>query len=64
MRILEWAANILQANWRAYKVRKELNKTKSGNSSIRFINTHDPFAVFIKDKTKKKSAAIGDYNYH
>lgn len=66
MRILEWAANILQANWRAYKVRKELNKTKSGHSSMRFIKTYDPFAALQRDqnKTKKKSAALGDYNYH
>lgn len=33
LRIAEWAAVILQKNWRAYKVRKEVKKSTKSNKS-------------------------------
>ena len=61
LRIAEWAATVLQKNWRAYKARLEHNKSH-GKSTRKFgEQVFDPFAMFVK---KDKSKAIGKYNYH
>lgn len=62
----EWAATVIQKNWRAYKARKNLKKSESPARKS-FIETDDvdPFKIFVsKQKRVKKSRAVGTYNYH
>lgn len=80
LRLAEWAATVMQKNWRAYKARLEHNKTLSKSSTAQKTTMQksatprrfgdqlfDPFAMLTRDKNNKKdtkSKAIGTYNYH
>ena len=66
LKVAEWAALILQKNWRAYKTRKEMNKSASGRFGQQ--KRFDPFSMMIrKDKSIAKGGdrkALGTFNYH